>query len=124
MSQAAQQLDMFDPVAETRPPETHRVMHMADVRLIPHSQQIWPPCVADMDDTERIRHFGNLPRRAQLFTWEVGEFFQVSRDTVYRWIYDGTVDAFNASRETRTRPDYRIVRASVIELYLKRREGI
>ena len=124
MSQAALQLDMFDPLAETRPPQTHRVLHMADVRLIPHTEQIWPPCVADMDDRARIRNFGNLPRRAQLFTWEVADFFQVSSDTVYRWIYDGTVVAVNLARDTKTRPDYRILRASVIEFYMRRMEGI
>jgi len=120
---AAVQADLFDPLVEEHPPERRRVLHVADVRLMPHAEQIWPPCVADMDDPTRIRHFGNLPRRARLFVWEVAEFFGVCRDTIYRWIYDGTLLAVNAARVDSTRPDYRVLRSSVIEHYMRRLEG-
>ena len=117
------QLDMFDPLAEVCRPERHRVLHISDVRLRPHQMQIWPPCVADWSEVDRAIHFGDLPQRPRLFVWEVSDFFHVSQDTVYRWTQDGTLDALNVGRKEATRPDLRVLRYSVVELYLKRREG-
>lgn len=118
------QLDMFDPLAETsKPPQRHRVLHISDVRLRPHQLQIWPPCVESWTVKERTLHFGNLPARAKLFVWEIAAFFEVSEDTVYRWTQDGSIEAINVARNANTRPDLRILRYSVIEWYLRRREG-
>jgi len=123
MSKGSGQLDFFDPVAEVSPPERHRVLHISEVRLRPHQLQIWPPCVAQWSETERAVHFGDLPQRPKLFVWEVGDFFHVCKDTVYRWLDDGTLDAINVGRKDLTRPDLRILRYSVVELYVTRREG-
>lgn len=123
MSQPLIQRDLFDPLAEERPAKRRRVVHINDVRLRAHDLQIWPDCVAGMTQAERIEHFGDLPPRPKLFVWEVADFFHVGQDTVYRWIYDGTVTAVNVARSTDTRPDYRILRSSVIAHYMRRQEG-
>jgi hypothetical protein len=106
-----------------REPGRHRVVHISEVRLRPEQLQIWPASASGLDAQERTLLFGDLPARPKLFVWEVAHHLCCSSDLVYDMIDDGTLDAINVARRDAGRPDYRVMRYSLVDLVLKRREG-
>jgi len=85
---------------------------------------LWPAGLAEeLTDQELLQRYGDIPDKPRLRIDEVCAALGCERDLVYRLIYDGTLDAVNIARDINTRPLYRVLRYSVIQVLEQRREG-
>jgi len=84
---------------------------------------MWPPCVLELSFEDRMKLFGDVPRRTRLKVQEVCRRLHCDSNTVYRHIETGDLVAANIAPAVSVRPAYRIYRWSLIELLWRRLEG-
>lgn len=77
------------------------------------------------DDPRREQIITAMMRREKWLVVETAYYLRCTRDHIYNLITEGQIDAFNIARRTGdgSRPEWRVVRDSVISFEKRRREG-